>query len=228
MFFAPNIDTTHKEFVLPEEESIHCIKVLRKQVGDVIQILDGRGHVYDGEILVNHPKKCQISITSPRFFKPSPSIHLALAPTKNADRIEWLVEKGTELGCTHFSFLITHRTERTKLNMDRLLKIAIAAMKQSQRYYLPQLDAPLALNAFLNNYKGGWVAHCEGSFKRTEINSQKNARILIGPEGDFTSEEIQAIYKQGYQGLTLGDARLRTETAALKAIILMEGLKAHV
>jgi 16S rRNA (uracil1498-N3)-methyltransferase len=161
------------------------------------------------------------------FEEPTVPIHLAVAPTKNMDRMEWLVEKGTELGCTQFTFMLTKRTERTKINMERIHKIAVSAMKQSKRVYLPILDAPMPLNEFLTKHPGGWVAHCDDALPRERVDTRGPYRMLIGPEGDFTPDEVQATLKANYRPVTLGDARLRTETAALKSIIILEGLAAR-
>jgi 16S rRNA (uracil1498-N3)-methyltransferase len=224
MFYAPLLNPESQEFALNEEESKHCVRVLRKEVGDFIELLDGRGGSYQAEIISANPKKCFLRITRYVFHPPTVSVHLAVAPTKNMDRMEWLVEKATELGCTHFSFLQTKRTERTIINMDRLTKIAVAAMKQSKRTYLPQLDAPVPLAEFVRSFPGGWVAHCLNHEKRFELNTSVERRVLIGPEGDFTPEEVEVAMSFGYKSLSLGEARLRTETAALKSILLLEGM----
>lgn len=222
MFYAPLLHPECREFVLNEEESKHCVRVLRKEVGDLIELLDGKGGGYVGEILSANPKKCSLRITRYIFHPPTVAVHLAVAPTKNMDRMEWLVEKATELGCTHFSFLQTKRTERSTVNLERLTKIAIAAMKQSKRTYLPRLDSPVPLAEFVRSFPGGWVAHCIELEKRQELNKSVERRILIGPEGDFTQEEITAALSNGYKAITLGEARLRTETAALKAVMMLE------
>jgi 16S rRNA (uracil1498-N3)-methyltransferase len=222
MFYAPLLHPECQEFVLNEEESKHCVRVLRKEVGDFIELLDGKGGGYVGEILTANPKKCSLRITRYIFHPPTVTVHLAVAPTKNIDRMEWLVEKATELGCTHFSFLQTKRTERSTVNLERLTKIAIAAMKQSKRTYLPRLDSPVPLAEFVRSFPGGWVAHCLDQEKRFEFNASIERRILIGPEGDFTSEEIEAVLSFGYTAFSLGEVRLRTETAALKSVMMLE------
>ena len=227
MFYLPNLLPSVETFVLTEEESSHCIRVLRKQPGDEIQVLDGKGGLYTAAILDAHPKKCTAKVLNYCFEEPSVSVHIAVAPTKNMDRIEWLVEKGTELGCTQFTFMLTKRSERTKVNMERIHKIAVSAMKQSKRVYLPILDAPIPLNEFLTNHPGGWVAHCDDALPRDQVDASGPFRMLIGPEGDFTPDEVKATLKANYRPVTLGDARLRTETAALKSIIILEGLAAR-
>lgn len=227
MFYVPYLLPSAETLVLTEEESSHCIRVLRKQPGDEIQVLDGKGGLYTAAILDAHPKKCTAKVLNYCFEEPSVSVHIAVAPTKNMDRIEWLVEKGTELGCTQFTFMLTKRSERTKVNMERIHKIAVSAMKQSKRVYLPILDAPIPLNEFLTKYPGGWVAHCDDALPRAQVDASGPFRMLIGPEGDFTPDEVKATLKASYRPVTLGDARLRTETAALKSIIILEGLAAR-
>lgn len=227
MFYVPNLLPSAETILLTEEESSHCIRVLRKQPGDEIQVLDGKGGLYTAAILDAHPKKCTAKVLNYCFEEPTVSVHLAVAPTKNMDRIEWLVEKGTELGCTQFTFILTKRSERTKVNMERIHKIAVSAMKQSKRVYLPILDEPRPLNEFLTKHSGGWVAHCDDALPRDQVNASGPLRMLIGPEGDFTPDEVKATLKASYRPVTLGDARLRTETAALKSIIILEGLAAR-
>ncbi|MFM7723380.1 MAG: RsmE family RNA methyltransferase [Bacteroidota bacterium] len=222
MFYAPELNPESQEFVLNEEESKHCVRVLRKEVGDIIELLDGKGGGYVAEITAANPKKCSLSIIRYVFYPPTTTVHLAVAPTKNMDRMEWLVEKATELGCTHVSFLQTKRTERSSINMERLTKIAVAAMKQSKRTYLPQLDAPIPFVEFVQTFPGGWMAHCLDHEKRQELNGSVERRILIGPEGDFTQEEIADALSNGYKAISLGEARLRTETAALKSVMMLE------
>lgn len=133
--------------------------------------------------------------------------------------MEWLVEKGTELGCTHFSFIQTKNSERNQLKLDRLEKIAISAMKQSQRAHLPKLDALTPFKDFLSLHPNGWIAHCQAQDNKMTISNLNPKRLLIGPEGDFTVEEIEWASKAGYSPCTLGSARLRTETAGLRGLI---------
>ena len=227
MFYVNTIEENMPWLVLPEEESAHCIRVLRKQNGDLIEILNGLGRRFTAEIIEAHPKKCKVSIRNTTFEEPTAPIHLAVAPTKNMDRMEWLVEKGTELGCTHFSLILTKRCERSKVNMERLEKIAVAAMKQSKRLYLPILEGPLTLTEFLAKYPSGWIAHCDSTTPRSVVDGRELLRMLIGPEGDFTPEEINQALAAKYKPVTLGVARLRTETAALKSIIMLGDLTAH-
>ena len=226
-FYVSDSEPTLKWFSLGEEESNHCIRVLRKKVGERIEILNGRGHWFEVEILEANPKKCLVRKIQAAFTEPSAEIHLAIAPTKQMDRIEWLIEKGTELGCSRFSFIQTKRTERSKLALDRLNKIAISAMKQSKRHYLPVLEPLVPLSDFVKMYPGGWLAHCLEDKPRVRVDASQPKRILIGPEGDFAANEIVQIRAAGYTSITLGEARLRTETAGLKAIFLLGQLTEH-
>lgn len=223
-FYTPNIQIDAKQYVLNEEESKHCIRVLRLKVGDSLQLMDGKGGVFKAKITIENSKKCEVDILGFQKFEKSPLLHLVVAPTKNMERMEWLVEKGTELGCTQFSFIHTLHCERNQLKMERLEKICISAMKQSKRAYLPTLDSMISLNAFLEKYKGGFVAHCDTTQLRNTFKPGLIKRVLIGPEGDFSSIEIEAIIKADFVPITLGDERLRTETAALCALIQMKML----
>lgn len=227
LFYVPESNENLESFCLGEEESNHCIRVLRKKGGDRIEILNGRGWWFEVEIESANPKNCLVKKITSSFMEPGEPIHLAIAPTKQMDRIEWLVEKGTELGCTRFSFIQTMRTERKNFSIDRLNKIAISAMKQSKRRYLPMLETLSPLSDFINKYPLGWVAHCLEDQPRFTLDATKPKRILIGPEGDFTSEEIDFIKEAGYTPITLGNARLRTETAGLKSIFLLDQITEH-
>jgi len=225
MFYAPYLTADTADFILDEEEARHCIRVLRKNDGDQINLLDGKGGYYCAEIKVAAIKNCLLKVLTYEFHQPEPMVHVAVAPTKNTSRLEWLLEKGTELGCTHFSLIQTKRTERNSMNMERMSKIMVSAMKQSQRYYLPKLDAPIAFAKFIEANPGGWIAHCCEPVKQSRIEARIERRILIGPEGDFTHEEIALASQFHYLPISLGAARLRTETAALKSIIMLEALR---
>ncbi|MFM7566916.1 MAG: RsmE family RNA methyltransferase [Flavobacteriales bacterium] len=221
LFYVPDSEVGMEYFSLGEEESNHCIRVLRKKEGDTIEVLNGMGFSFEATIQLANPKKCVVKNVKHTFQQPYGEVHIAIALTKQMERMEWLVEKGTELGCTHFSFIETHRSERNKVNLERLTKIAVSAMKQSKRLYLPHLDALVPLSTFLRQYPGGWVAHCLEQEPRGDVTGSKPKRILIGPEGDFTVDEIRLMQAAGYAAISLGEARLRTETAGLKAIFLL-------
>jgi 16S rRNA (uracil1498-N3)-methyltransferase len=150
------------------------------------------------------------------------ALHIAMAPTKNMDRMEWFLEKAVEMGLGQLSLIQTKRSERSKVRMDRLERIAISAMKQSLRTFLPRLEPIQELNAILSGATEAkrFIAHCNEGEKSDEIPVQELTIILIGPEGDFTEEEVSAAERSGFEALTLGEARLRTETAALKAVAL--------
>ncbi len=221
LFYAPEISNC---FELPESESQHCIRVLRKQLGDEINITDGKGYFYKAQIAEVHPKHCKVEIIEK--IKSSPSwksrIEIALAPTKNLDRIEWFAEKATEIGIDKIHFLKTRYSERKELKTDRIQKILISAMKQSIKANLPELQDIIELKDFIKqDFKGQkFIAHClpdEKVLLSKAYQKGENALILIGPEGDFSEEEITLALDNGFQAISLGNSRLRTETAALTA-----------
>lgn len=217
LFFDENIaeSATH---ILNEEESKHIIRVLRLGQGDNIGILDGKGNQYICEIADPHPKRCMVEIKE-KISKPepSPAIHIAIAPTKQMERIEWFMEKATEIGITEITLFTSDNSERVKINEDRLLKKLISAMKQSQRLHLPKLNIIKSFKELIDQYPTGLIAHCYEGEKSTIAEQFKslNGPILIGPEGDFTMNEVEQALSSGYKPITLGDNRLRTETAAL-------------
>mgnify|MGYP006153919065 FL=1 len=218
LFFEPYITIDAQDFVLSEEESGHACRVLRLRIDDLLSILDGKGNQFTCRITDPHPKKCKVEILSVHSEKESASsIHLAIAPTKNMERMEWLAEKVTEMGITHLTLLQCRNNERKHVKLDRLQRILISAMKQSQRLHLPKLDDLFHFNDFVQSYPNGLIAHCsEGSKEPIQVLSKENkGPILIGPEGDFTKEEVDFALQYGYKSITLGKNRLRTETAGL-------------
>ncbi len=221
-FYDPDISETITEHVLSEEESGHVVRVLRMNTGDALEILDGRGNCYVANIRDAHHKRCLVEITH-RFSETQPErrIHIAMGPTKQGDRLEWFVEKATEIGLTHLSFIETCNMERTRLKLDRLQKKAISAMKQSRRLYLPEIELLQSYSDFLNQHPQGYIAHCYDKKKMTlqETYGLTEGPILIGPEGDFTPSEVEQAIASGYYPVTLGENRLRTETAALYAVV---------
>ncbi len=231
IFFSPNID--ENSIFLDEEEARHCVKVLRKKVGDKIEIRDGKGKIAGGIIKKLDIKTCEVDITNIELVPPKTSrIHLAVSPTKNQDRIEWLLEKAIEIGLDEISFPITDRTERPRLKMPRLEKIALAALKQSQQAWLCKINDPKPFKEFLketNQWEDKFIAYLGmetiGHIHH-HINRQNDTLVLIGPEGDFTENEIKQAFDSGFKGVTLGENRLRTETAALYAITSFQ-LKAY-
>jgi 16S rRNA (uracil1498-N3)-methyltransferase len=224
LFYTPNIDPAHPKFFLTEEESKHAIRVLRLEVGSIVQLIDGRGGLYTAEISDAHPKRTilQIKNITSGYGKRNHYLHIAIAPTKNIERAEWFLEKATEIGIDEISLIICQRSERKEAKAERLNKIITAAIKQSLKAYHPVLNEPRTLNELLATPFDGqkFIAHCEDTEKvdlSSVLDKQGRYLILIGPEGDFTRNEIDTALQNGYKAITLGDSRLRTETAALEA-----------
>lgn len=211
---------------LTEEESWHCSKVLRKKNGDMLSVIDGKGSFYVGKIVSDNAKKIILSIESkesksqPRNYR----LHLAIAPTKNIDRIEWFIEKAVEIGIDEISFLQCKNSERKVVKMERVQKIVESAVKQSVQYFIPKLNDIQSFQEFIGKNEldcTKFIAHCQtDSLPYIGKLATKGADsiILIGPEGDFTIDEVNLAKKGGYLEIGLGDTRLRTETAALYAV----------
>jgi len=217
-FYAAEVAASTQAYTLSEEESKHCIRVLRKKVGDSIELLNGKGTQLLCRITVDNPKKCSVEIIEVIEHHPeSKTIHIAMAPTKNMDRVEWFLEKATELGLTHLTFLKCSNNERNSINLERLHKIAIAAMKQSKRYFLPEITDMQPFSNFIQAHPNGFIGHCYAGEKLRMKEMQNVAPFLIGPEGDFSEMEVDLAKKNGYKAVHLSDNRLRTETAALTA-----------
>lgn len=222
IFYAPDINTVNE---LPEEESAHCVKVLRHQEGDEIEVVDGRGMWHHCRIVSAHPKHCLVEVLSQHEDKHwSYGVEIAVAPTKNLDRIEWMLEKAVEMGLDRLIPLRCRFSERKELKIDRLRKIAVSAMKQSLKATMPQLDEMTDIKQFLSEPYDGqkFIAHCMEDQPRQllsqSIKPGMSVRVLIGPEGDFSPEEVQLALAKGYVPVSLGEQRLRTETAALAAV----------
>jgi 16S rRNA (uracil1498-N3)-methyltransferase len=206
---------------LSEEESIHACKVLRLQNGTHIRIVNGQGLDVTAEIDFIHHKKTTVRlIDKPKFEALQYDLHIAIAPTKMNERMEWFVEKATEIGATSISFLHCQNSERKNINIDRFRRISLSAMKQSQRKHLPKLNDITAFQDFCKMYQNGFIAHCYNSEKKTskDFDLTDKAIILIGPEGDFSAEEVEYAFKHNYKPLSLGINRLRTETAGIVAV----------
>ena len=212
--------------VLEAEEARHCSQVLRKREGDVIQVIDGKGNFYEGALFSIAKKECLVKITKLEAnFNPRPfHLHIAIAPTKNINRLEWFLEKATEIGIDEITPILCQNSERQKIRIDRLNRILVAAMKQSLKAHLPQLNELQDCNDFLTNHSTAetqcFIAHCREGDKiqlKKHLNQGQNVCIMIGPEGDFSEEEVQHARKQGFSGLSLGSSRLRTETAGIVA-----------
>ena len=204
-----------------DEEQQHIVKVLRMREGEEIFVTDGKGNLAKGN-LVFEGKKVSLDVKEIKESLPefSPKLHIAIAPTKNIDRIEFFVEKATEMAISEITILQTEKTERKNLNIDKLRKQAIAASKQSLRFHFPKINDVTKLSDFLKtiNPKNTFVAHCDASFERTEISKIQNVEnitFLIGPEGDFSEKEIKLLAEKDIKAVSLGNQRLRTETAGI-------------
>lgn len=218
-FFVNTESLEGNELTLPEQESKHACKVLRMQVGDSLEIVNGKGELFEGEITVADYKKCLVRKITYKFYERDRyQIHIAIAPTKMNDRFETFLEKATELGVHEITPILCSNSERKKVKLERYEKVLISAMKQSKRLYLPQLNKLTPISSFIEN-QVGLIAHCENGEKQNIKDHLKpiNCPILIGPEGDFTVEEIEKALKRGFKPVTLGKTRLRTETAGLYA-----------
>lgn len=225
LFYAPDIQD---DMQLPEEEAGHCIRVLRMKEGDLIRLTDGKGCFYDAVISAVSGKRCFVHIENKVEQEPlwSGHLHVAVAPTKLMDRNEWFVEKTVEIGVDEITFLKTDHSERDVIKMDRIEKIAVSAMKQSQKATLPILNGMTPLRSFIERGFDGdkFIAHCEPGSKvllQDAVVAGHNSLVLIGPEGDFSPEEINMALKAGFKPISLGPSRLRTETAALVAVHIM-------
>lgn len=208
--------------VMGEEESWHCAKVLRKKAGELVQVIDGKGSFFEGVLETISDRRCTVHITKgPIAQKPRTYyLHLAIAPTKNMDRIEWLVEKLVEIGIDELSFIKCQNSERTVVKSERIQKIIESAVKQSLQSKIPKLNSLINYSDFLQKHKQPkmYIAHChEGEKQDIKSLSFKNSTslFLIGPEGDFTLEEVKKAVSLGYEEISLGENRLRTETAGL-------------
>ncbi len=214
-------------YILNEEESKHCIRVLRLNSGDKIILIDGKGGWYDAEIIDDNPKRCAVNITQTQkeFGKREFYLHIAIAPTKNMDRLEWFIEKATEMGIDEISIIDCQNSERSNVKTDRLNKVAIAAIKQSLKAYLPQINEIMDYKKFISstvNFTGQkFIAHCYKGESKAHLKNiylhNNNVLILIGPEGDFSVDEVKIAVDKGFKEISLGTSRLRTETAALYA-----------
>lgn len=222
IFYLPDLDLARSECELPQEEARHAIRVLRKQLNDTLLLTDGKGHFVESHISEIVGKCCVVAFDAIKKQKKLPyELHLAVAPTKNINRYEWLLEKAVEIGIEKIIPLLTFHSERRNVNNSRLEKIMVAAMKQSQKAYLPKLAKPILFSDFLKEHTEnvGYIAHCNETFSRKSINEiyKKECKVtlLIGPEGDFSEEEIAQAMGAGFEGVHLGNSRLRTETAAI-------------
>lgn len=227
-FYVPNA-TEHNE--LPTDEAIHAIRVLRLKIGDDIFLIDGKGSFYEAVVTLANSKHCLYKITQTLVQNKTwkGHIHLAIAPTKDISRIEWLVEKATEIGFDEISFLSCQFSERKNLRIDRIERIVISAMKQSRKAWKPIVNNMLSFEDFMQKEVTGqkFICHCYNEIEKTDFFSNINnsglfedITVLIGPEGDFSINEVHQALQQQYKSTTLGNSRLRTETAGLAAVLM--------
>lgn len=226
LFYTPDINS---QTALPDEEAGHAVRVLRLQSGDEVELTDGQGNFYRAEITTATPKHCLVHIieTMPQAPLWSGHLHIAMAPTKNMDRTEWFAEKATEIGFDELTFLNCRFSERKVIKTERIEKILISAMKQSLKARLPRLNEMTDFARFVTQPFEGqkFIAHCYKGTKpllKEVVKSGQDALVLIGPEGDFSEEEVALAEANGFIPISLGRSRLRTETAALVACHILQ------
>ena len=235
VFYQTNLN--QNQISLSEDESKHCVRVLRLKNGDIVDLADGKGTHAKGVIVDDHPKKCVLQITQSTLLTQAESsgrnyyLHLVVAPTKNFDRMEWFIEKATEAGIDEITFIETANSERAKVNLDRCEKIAVSAMKQSKQWYLPKINALQKITDVMKLDLPGdkFMAWCEidgTALLNQKINqlTSKHITILIGPEGDFTEAEVKLAQHHHFIPVSLGKTILRTETAALFACFTVKAI----
>ena len=224
LFYTSNPNSNY----LDKEEFYHCIKVLRNKKNKKINLTDGKGNLYESKILNISKQKCEIEL--PKKIKSEKQkiiSHIVIAPTKSFSRIEWAVEKLTEIGINKISFIYTNNSERRELKVERLQKKSISAMKQSKSVFKPVIENIISLNNLLEKYEkyeNKFVADIKSKKTLNKIKTEGNSIFLIGPEGDFTTEEMEKISIYGFTKITLGNKVLRTETAAIMAGYLIKNL----
>ena len=229
-FFVPHAAEAAE---LPEEEAVHALRVLRLKDGDTMMLMDGEGTFYEAEVTMANNKHCLYRIvqTLPQERQWSGRVHLAIAPTKMMERIEWLAEKATEVGVDELSFLRCRFSERESLKLPRIEKIVVSAVKQSRKAWMPRLNEMQDFKAFIAQHTSGrrYIAHCYEEVPRAYLfdelrqpSTDEDATVLIGPEGDFSIDEVRMAVEAGFVSVDLGKSRLRTETAGLAAVMMMQ------
>lgn len=229
-FYVPDAAHAHE---LPADEASHAVKVLRLTAGDEIMLMDGQGNFYRAVVIVasNHHCMYDIQETQPQERPWQGHIHLAIAPTKFMDRTEWMVEKAVEIGVDEMTFLVCQFSERRVVKTQRLEKIAVSAMKQSRKAWKTEIHEMTSFNDFITTPRSGYqyIAHCYEEVERSFLFEQmktlaptEDVTILIGPEGDFSIDEVRNAIGKGYQSVHLGSSRLRTETAGLSAVMMAQ------
>jgi 16S rRNA (uracil1498-N3)-methyltransferase len=228
-FYVP--DAAHAS-ELPDDEAVHAVRVLRMTVGDEMMLMDGEGTFYRAQVTLASQKHCLYEIVEslPQERQWQGHIHLAIAPTKLMDRIEWMTEKVVEVGIDELSFLDCQFSERRSLKLSRIEKIVVSAVKQSRKAYMPQLNDLESFKAFVKRHSTGcrYIAHCYDELERVNLfdelrkGGDEDAVVLIGPEGDFSIDEVRMAVEAGFVSVDLGKSRLRTETAGLSAVMMMQ------
>ena len=230
-FYAPDAETSNE---LPQDEAMHATRVLRLKGGDEIMLMDGRGNFYSAEVTIAATHHCYYELKAklPQPPQWAGHLHLAMAPTKMIDRVEWLAEKATEVGIDELSFLDCAFSERHVVKQSRIEKIVVSAVKQSRKPFMPRINEMTTFRSFVasqHQETHRYIAHCYDEIPRTDLfealcqlPAGADALVLIGPEGDFSVGEVEEAQQAGFVSVTLGRSRLRTETAALSAVMMMQ------
>lgn len=232
-FYVP--DACHRD-ELPVDEANHALRVLRLQSGDQMFLMDGNGAFYEAEVTLASSKHCHYRITNTLVQEKAwkGKIHLGIAPTKMMERIEWMAEKSTEIGIDEFSFLHCKFSERKVLKKERIEKIVVSAMKQSRKPWMPVVHEMTAFRDFIDAHTTGhrYICHCYNEIEKKDLYTEllllgkdeamPEVTILVGPEGDFSIDEVNYALSQGFESVSLGNARLRTETAGLSGVMMAQ------
>lgn len=222
LFFLPDLTPTDTRVVFHKEESKHIARVMRKTVGDQLQVTNGKGLEMTIELEQIGQSKVIGNPIQTILHPPLPNqLHIAIAPTKNINRLEWFLEKATEIGIHQITPLICDHSERKLIKAERLEKIIVAALKQSKQFYKPVLNPLISFNDFVASHPKGYIAHCHPGEKEPFFGAlapKENITVLIGPEGDFSNKEISFAFDNNYVAISLGEQRLRTETAGIIAV----------
>ena len=224
LFYHPDISEKDQQIVFPRDESKHIVKVLRKKEGDILNVTNGKGFLFETELILITPQQCVAKVIRVKTEAAPPYyLHLAVAPTKMNDRYELFLEKVTEIGVQEITPVICDHSERKVVKLERFERVLQTAMKQSLHFSIPKLNIPVNVSEFIKSPLEGnkYIAHCEDENQKRSLKSQlkpgNRSTILIGPEGDFSSKEIELAVKNGWIPVSLGNSRLRTETAAIVA-----------
>lgn len=224
LFYLPDMTKSTEQSVFSKVESQHIVKVLRKSVGDEVEVTNGKGDLFTCQITHAHYKACQIKIIAHQYFSKAHDyyLHMLVAPTKSNDRFEWFLEKATEIGVDEITPILTENAERKTVKIDRYQKIVLSAMKQSLQYHLPKLNSMTSFSEIVSlQAEQKYIAHCHAELSREalfkQVKPHQKIILCIGPEGDFSLKEIKLALSNGFEPVSLGTTRLRTETAAITA-----------